>query len=83
MKSFILTPSQVHRFLMSSPRWWLSPAFPGEAICEFGQEWGEAGGDTVRGSARVLLLHIKLNQKSLSSESFLLTCLGQVGVNHY
>ena len=83
VKSFILTPSQVHRFLMSSPRWWLSPASLGETICELGQQWGEAGGDTVRGSAWVLLLHIELNQKSLSSESFLLTCLGQMGVNHH
>lgn len=40
--------------------------------------WGPAGGDTLRCSAICLLLHVTLNQKSLSSVSVMLSCLWQI-----
>lgn len=63
----ILFSPEVHMVLMTSsggcPLVFLEGQYVG---------WGPAGVDTLRCSARALLLSIKLNQKSLSSVSVLL-----------
>lgn len=53
---------------------WLSLVFlEGQYVA-----WGPAGGGALRCSAICLLLHVTLNQKSLSSVSVMLSCLWQI-----